>query len=336
MNATYETELYHHGIKGQKWGVRRFETLKGHLTSAGKKRYEKYKQYYKDEGMSDSEASKKAKSKQNIRRGLIIAGTIAGVAVGTKLGYEYIGKQHVDQIIKSGKEFQRVATTDADDFTRAFYATAKRGDRSKYVGMYGQQIKDAGMNAYKQTAKVTSDIKVASNKNAQKVFDEIYKNDASFRKTVDAAAANRANTIFGNDRQRAVAAKGGYKAFNLNINNHEPEMEAAKKKFYDKLKEHGYGAVHDMNDSRWSGYKAKQAVVVFDHQKVGKATISKLKDQEINAARTKALGKLTAENMLPTVGIYAGVGGAYGHAIEQERHRQAVAKNKRKGGAKSK
>ncbi len=32
-------ELYHHGIKGQKWGVRRFQNADGSLTSAGKQRY---------------------------------------------------------------------------------------------------------------------------------------------------------------------------------------------------------------------------------------------------------------------------------------------------------
>ena len=31
-------ELYHHGIKGQKWGVRRYQNADGSLTSAGKKR----------------------------------------------------------------------------------------------------------------------------------------------------------------------------------------------------------------------------------------------------------------------------------------------------------
>lgn len=32
-------ELWHHGIKGQKWGVRRYQNPDGSLTSAGKKRY---------------------------------------------------------------------------------------------------------------------------------------------------------------------------------------------------------------------------------------------------------------------------------------------------------
>ena len=40
MNYTYTDELYHHGIKGQKWGVRRFQNEDGSLTSAGKARYD--------------------------------------------------------------------------------------------------------------------------------------------------------------------------------------------------------------------------------------------------------------------------------------------------------
>lgn len=32
--------IYHHGIKGQKWGIRRYQNSDGSLTPAGKKRYE--------------------------------------------------------------------------------------------------------------------------------------------------------------------------------------------------------------------------------------------------------------------------------------------------------
>lgn len=34
-------ELYHWGIKGQKWGVRRYQNKDGSLTPAGKKRYDR-------------------------------------------------------------------------------------------------------------------------------------------------------------------------------------------------------------------------------------------------------------------------------------------------------
>ena len=38
MHTNYD-ELYHHGIKGQKWGVRRFQNPDGTRTPAGKERY---------------------------------------------------------------------------------------------------------------------------------------------------------------------------------------------------------------------------------------------------------------------------------------------------------
>ena len=38
--CTRQGELYHHGIKGQKWGVRRFQNKDGSLTPAGRRRYD--------------------------------------------------------------------------------------------------------------------------------------------------------------------------------------------------------------------------------------------------------------------------------------------------------
>lgn len=39
VNSGYSGELYHHGIAGQKWGVRRYQNSDGSLTEAGRKRY---------------------------------------------------------------------------------------------------------------------------------------------------------------------------------------------------------------------------------------------------------------------------------------------------------
>lgn len=62
-------ELYHHGIKGQRWGVRRFQNKDGSLTPAGKKRVtntelrkerkdieeKEYKKLYKQYGINEKE-----------------------------------------------------------------------------------------------------------------------------------------------------------------------------------------------------------------------------------------------------------------------------------------
>ena len=41
-----DNELYHHGVKGQKWGVRRYQNIDGSLTYAGKKRALKMQDRY--------------------------------------------------------------------------------------------------------------------------------------------------------------------------------------------------------------------------------------------------------------------------------------------------
>lgn len=50
----YSSELYHHGIKGMKWGVRRYQNEDGTLTSKGKKHSALYKRLTDPDGGYES------------------------------------------------------------------------------------------------------------------------------------------------------------------------------------------------------------------------------------------------------------------------------------------
>lgn len=63
-NNVYSDELQHWGIKGQRWGQRRYQNKDGTLTDAGKKRYNKEVEKLKEEEKKIKAAEKVASNKQ--------------------------------------------------------------------------------------------------------------------------------------------------------------------------------------------------------------------------------------------------------------------------------
>lgn len=84
--TTTDGELYHYGILGQKWGVRRYQNPDGTLTEEGKKRY------------GSAEKFEEAKSQKRKKLKLAGAGTATAVAAaGAIAGGKKLSKSKKDE-----------------------------------------------------------------------------------------------------------------------------------------------------------------------------------------------------------------------------------------------
>ena len=109
-----ETYLAHHGILGQKWGVRRYQNADGSLTSAGKARYNNDGTKKKAKDMTDEEL-RSANNRLNAERqyneltrsnsvkiGASIVGSMAAVAVSEIVTNGKLGKSSVAKMLGAG------------------------------------------------------------------------------------------------------------------------------------------------------------------------------------------------------------------------------------------
>lgn len=127
-----EYELYHWGIKGMKWGVRRYQNKDGSLTPAGKKRRNVHDDYRRaHDGKKVSELSdrelkernnrlqaeqqyaqltkKKNRGAQAVKTFISVAGTITAAEAAYKT-YKRIGDSSLDKIgnwVVSGIDFTK-------------------------------------------------------------------------------------------------------------------------------------------------------------------------------------------------------------------------------------
>lgn len=255
---------------------------------------------YKKLGLTDEEAQ--AAANKRIRTERIVAGA-AALTVAACAGY-YVNKHRktkIDGIIKAGDLMQRVEMKDTNNkLYDVFYVSKGEHDNKRYAGMLGMTRQQQTGEAYLMKLQANKDIKVASQEKARKVFEDLYKNDRDFR----TAAYEFSDKHFSGKNKADIFDKNPknmkklYENFNANLISARDSGSGVDKKFYDALKAQGYGAIQDINDMKFSGYKAKNPLIVFDNSgdNIMVKSMTKMDDQFINGV--KELGKATLETMM--------------------------------------
>ena len=241
--CTRQGELYHHGIKGQKWGVRRFQNKDGSLTPAGKKRYDepnerrgdvkKDKQHkipknkslhrlqleerYRKEGLSKKQAEQEAAKR--IRTEAFVAAA-AAVTVGSCVAYAKYKGYTSDKIFKEGSEFQRIMrlSPNAEIKDGRQYLAFDKGDKVKYKGLLADNFRKS-INRESKAAE-----KAGLGTIADKVYDVTVKNNKEIRVASEKRARDTFEKLFNEDAQfregvtKAMAERGiGFASLNAKL-----------------------------------------------------------------------------------------------------------------------
>lgn len=330
-------ELCHHGIKGQKWGVRRYQFADGSLTPSGKKRY-KISQ--------NSNSVKRATSLMNMRVDELV----------NKTKTKITGNQYVDTYLKKGTKLSRIQSSkEFENF--AFYATYKKQDSDKYMGLFGKNLMNRAKHEAKQAEEkanasgIESDIemakearnkadnmkvyqlklsavkklKVPSDENAGHITANLLK-ESEFKKNVEASIQdskekmrrptqqllfNQAQKALKNDPGKMTSSEkiAVYKALNLSLTNHNQQEVAAQNRFYSELKKKGYNALLDYNDREYSSYHAKRPMIIFDTDSVKLQSVSETNPKIVNKLYRKYNAeRLRKEISANTIGYVAKFG----------------------------
>lgn len=291
-------ELYHHGIKGQRWGVRRYQYADGSLTSLGQRhRYER-------EGPPSIKRSV-MRLKSNVQEKMRAA------------GQKLTGNQYTDTYLNKNTTLSRIQTSDKFE-KHAFYATYKKDDTDKYYGLFGANLKKRGKAAdpsanvktYQLKLSAVKKLKIPSDENASDITAKLlkekqFKNDVivSIKSAKEKMKRPSQQMLF-SQAQRALSKNSNsltsndkkviYKALNLSLTNHGlTEETRAQDRFYSELKKKGYSALLDYNDKTYSSYHAKRPMIVFDTSGVALQSIT-----ETNANVAATLNKKYSKQLI--------------------------------------
>lgn len=323
--------------------------IKNRLDSETKisKTRQKYIEYYKKKGMSDDEAAIAAYKRERTEKMLLATGAVA-VTAATIYGIQYYKEYNFDRIVHSGTELSRVAATDTISVNDGFYAVFSKNkmDVNKYSGLYATQLKRNGSNdIYRKTINIEQDLKIPSLKSATKALATL-NNDPDFHKRlisdIDDMRTNmilkggilspgyKALSTAKSKLEKGVVDSSVYKAYNIAL---ADTSGRTRERFFNYMKDHGYGVLIDYNDKNYSGYGTKAPIIVMDSNKVKVKDITKIGNREITQrgalAVGDAYGKTLIRSFAPSIAVFAGTR-AMKKKIDSKKDAQIVAKYRKK------
>lgn len=144
--------LAHHGIKGMKWGVRRFRNEDGTLTEAGRKRYnedgsrkthrDRLVSKYREKGMSQKDAEDAADKRISFEKKAAIGAGIAAASVAAYATYKYVQADKLDVNVNLDSQLKR-KTFESADFEAQINDDLRKINREGWLGhelLGGRQV----------------------------------------------------------------------------------------------------------------------------------------------------------------------------------------------------
>lgn len=293
-DVIFYDELYHHGIKGMKWGVRRFQKTDGTLTSAGKKRYAddgavpkktKHRQNleanYKAKGMTAKEAEAAASKRIKIEKTVAIT---AGLTVAACAAYyarnKYIADR-TDQILKAGTSFHNLDSKRNPRPGEHLYVNYRQNDRNFFNGRFAVNKMRKNGHVFEHRIEAIDDVKIPSLKTRQSVFKQLCEQDPEFKEAIRKHSG----------MSESASPKKLYKNMWQLFGDKDSEyFNNAKHKYFKALKEKGYAAIVDEWDTNRLVYRSDAPLILLDtnHKSLGKMTIKELKTSDILTAQANS------------------------------------------------